>query len=400
MPDIIQLHALFHYPPSRPNSDRDGNPKDCIIGNTRRWRISSQCLKGCWRCSPIFIESFGGRFGTGNLGVRTRETPYLIFLALLEGGYGESDAEAWARIIGSVFGKMVEPEKSKKLKPAKKGKNAEAIEDEESGEAETQGDEKIVLRNEAAVFISPEENDALYNRFLPALIKEKRRPPAIKGDKALENEAKKIRHEIMQQTSKAVDVSFWGRFFSNEKIYCVEAGVQVAHAFTTTPAEWISDTIGLRDDVKDRSEAAENRGGAAIFEQGLISGIFYQHLSMNNAQIEKNLKDPELASRARKVLTEMFFTATPNGKKNSSAHGTTAFYGRCERGSVQPRNLDLAYMNAITGSNAGVESVQRLRKEAAGINQVFGPRYDEMKEFCLLDENPGSLKDLIDLAGR
>lgn len=366
---FVQGHALFNYVTSVPNRGQDGEPKTVTIGNVERGRISSQCLKRNYRVSDLFIEAFGEP-GTGNTGMRTKEIPCLVFRDLMEGGFDEGAAEAWALIIGSVFG-VVEGQKG----------------------------EKTDLRNATLFFLSPEEKEAL-DRFVKTICKENRVPPAIKGKDALEKEAQKIRKEILRSASKAVDLAMFGRMFASDKSYSVDAAVQVLHAFTITPKNYEPDFGTGCDDVKDRGDSKEVRGSGHMFEQDMVAGVFYKHIVINLTQLEKTLGDPELARRACRVLMEAFFTVTPSAKKNSSAHGTTAFYGRVERGTKPPGNHALAYLNPVTGSNVLEEAPKRLRETAEKMNKIYGKRYDDMKDFSVTDENPNSLQDLLDLAGK
>lgn len=369
MSEFIQIHGLFSYPASNPNRDQDGEPKSIMMGNVRRGRISSQCLKRTWRKSPAFAEAFGGKPGTGNLGIRTKELACSVYEDLIAGGVPDSKAESWTMLLGSVFGVVEGPD-----------------------------GEDSNFKNSTLFFASPEERQAL-SSFVQKIVTEKRDPPVLKGKEALEKEASKIRPEILQQSSRAVDLAMFGRMFAQDKAYSVEAAVQVAHGFSVNPMESEFDFFTAVDDIKESGESDETRGSGHMGESGLGSGVYYAYVSINRTMLEKTLGDAALAGKACRALAEAVFTQAPSGKANSSAHQGVAIYGRVERGTVAPRNLSLAFLEPIKGTNVWVEAAKKLRNVAASIDKIYGPRCAEIKEFEVY-AGEGSLAELLDLAGR
>lgn len=63
---LIEVHIIQNHAPSNLNRDDSGSPKSAIFGGYRRARISSQCLKRCYRTSKTFREAVDG------LGMHTR----------------------------------------------------------------------------------------------------------------------------------------------------------------------------------------------------------------------------------------------------------------------------------------------------------------------------------------
>src|SRR5437867_286420 len=55
----VELHLLQSFPPSCVNLDGNNSPKDCMFGDARRARISSQCLKRAIRQADSFAETVG-----------------------------------------------------------------------------------------------------------------------------------------------------------------------------------------------------------------------------------------------------------------------------------------------------------------------------------------------------
>lgn len=74
---LIEVHMLQNHAPSNLNRDESGSPKSAIFGGYRRARISSQCLKRCYRTSRTFRDEVDG------LGMHTRAMPAEIKTRLL-----------------------------------------------------------------------------------------------------------------------------------------------------------------------------------------------------------------------------------------------------------------------------------------------------------------------------
>ena len=75
---LIEVHIIQNHAPSNLNRDDSGSPKTAIFGGYRRARISSQCLKRCYRTSKTFRDEVDG------LGMHTRSMPEEIKRRLLD----------------------------------------------------------------------------------------------------------------------------------------------------------------------------------------------------------------------------------------------------------------------------------------------------------------------------
>jgi len=64
MTTFIQFHLLTPYPPSNPNRDDQGRPKQAIVGGQPRLRLSSQSLKRAIRETSFFMQDLAGHRGT------------------------------------------------------------------------------------------------------------------------------------------------------------------------------------------------------------------------------------------------------------------------------------------------------------------------------------------------
>lgn len=369
MSEFLQVHALAHYPASNPNRDREGEPKRIIIGNVERGRISSQCLKRTWRTGEIFEREFG-RPGEQQMSLRTKEIGGLIHKKLEQGGLSSADAEQWTLILGAVFGAT---------KPEKKG---------------TQDH----FKNETLFLLSPEEKAAL-DGYAEKIIREKLTPPGIKGKEEMEKEAAKIRSQILSQESTAVDLAMFGRMFAQDKSFSVDAAVQVGHAFTVHGMDIEDDFFTAVDDVKERGDSDEDRGGGHLGSAGLGAGVFYLYASINMTALRERLKESKLVAKACQALVESMLTVFPKAKGNSCAQQGRAYFARVEKGDKAPRNLSLAFLDPVERKgDLGKAAAQRLTDMVGSIDKIYGPTYTSAKQFNVFT-GEGSLKDLLELAG-
>ena len=74
---LIEVHIIQNHAPSNLNRDDAGSPKTAFFGGYRRARISSQCLKRCYRTSKTFRDY------VDELGMHTRSIAEEIKARLL-----------------------------------------------------------------------------------------------------------------------------------------------------------------------------------------------------------------------------------------------------------------------------------------------------------------------------
>ena len=162
MSTFIQLHLLTSYPPANLNRDDLGRPKTARMGGAERLRVSSQSLKRTWRTSDLFQEALGKDVGT-----RTKRLGTEVYNELVESGIDGKNAEAWARSIADVFGKI----------------------------------QKTGAEIEQLAHISPEERQAV-SELTQKLIKEQRKPT----DEEL---------KLLRKNPRAADIALFGRSRGN-----------------------------------------------------------------------------------------------------------------------------------------------------------------------------------------
>jgi CRISPR system Cascade subunit CasC len=341
MTTFIQFHLLTPYPPSNPNRDDQGRPKQALVGGAPRLRLSSQSIKRALRES----EPFRGGLA-GNLGTRTKRLASQLADELIKGGADEAKARAAAYAVGDAFYKFEKPKK---------------------------GEEQALVGTTLA-FVSPDEWQ--FARDLAARI--------LAGDDVPdEKELKKL---VLRQADGAVDVAMFGRMLADDPEFNREAAVQVAHAFTTHRAQAEEDWFSAVDDLNKR----EDTGAGHIGELGYGSGVYYFYACVNaNLLIENLAGDKDLAAKGAEALARALATATPRGKQNSFAQHPRATYMRAEVGKTQPRDLSGAFFKPI-GSDFEAASIAALEALAGQIDQAYGPSA-EASEIMNVRAGTGSL---------
>lgn len=330
MTTFLQFHVLTTYPPSNPNRDDQGRPKQASLGGEPRLRLSSQSVKRALRESPEFAQGLAGHMGT-----RTKRLGRELEAELTAQGVDPAEAKGVAVEVAGIFSTLEAPAK---------GKAQEAL-------ATT------------LAFVSPEEWRLARDLAAKRLAGE-----------ALPKE-KELKRLVLRKADGAVDIAMFGRMLASDPDYNREAAVQVAHAITTHRAIAEEDWFSAVDDLNKR----EDTGAGHLGEHGFGSGVYYLYACVNVDLLVENLAgDGALAARGLEALARALATATPRGKQNSHAHHPRAIYVRAERGPQQPRDLTGAYFKAIDLRSADIEgaSIAELERTADRIDAAYGPACD------------------------
>ena len=340
MTTFVQFHLLTPYPPSNPNRDDQGRPKQAMIGGHPRLRLSSQSIKRAVRETAYFLQDLAGHRGT-----RTKRIAEEVEERLIANGAAPDTARAAAQTVAKIFSKL-----------------------------ESEKDGKPPLTTTLA-FVSPDEWQAAHDLA----------DRLVRGEEIDEKEIKKM---VLRRADGAVDIAMFGRMLADDPDYNRQAAVQVAHAFTTHRALAEDDWYSAVDDLKTREE---DSGAGHIGEAGFGSGVYYLYASVNVDLLVDNLGgDRALAAKGLESLIRALATATPRGKQNSFAHHPLAHYIRAERGSRQPRDLSGAFFRPVdlrTNHPNGVlgSSVEALRDMAAKIDAAYGAMAEAVEEIDLHD---------------
>lgn len=347
---FLQLHLLTAYPPSNPNRDDQGRPKQATVGGAPRLRLSSQSVKRALRVSEPFQQGLAG-----HIGQRTKLMVEVIRQHLLTNGADDQKARELAEGVAKAFGKIEAQDK----------KRPEA------------------MQGTTLAFVSPDER-----AFALAL-----------ADKALAGEElpkdKDLAKTVLRTADGAVDIAMFGRMLADNPDFNRDAAVQVSHAITTHRAQAEDDFFTAVDDLKTRESDA---GGAHLGEHGFGSGVYYLYACVNVDLLVENLGgDRALAARGLRALVRAIATATPSGKQNSHAHRPRAGYVRAELGSAAPRDLTGAFFKPVKDDDLFEASARALEKTAADIDRAYGPAADAV-EIMDVANGKGTLAAIEDFA--
>jgi CRISPR system Cascade subunit CasC len=339
MSKFIQLHLLTSYAPSNLNRDDLGRPKTARMGGSERLRVSSQSLKRNWRCSDLFEQALAGHIGT-----RSKRFGEQLRLQLTAKGVSDKKAIEWASAIAGRFGKL----------------------------------KKDSVEIEQLAHISPTEQQAAF-ALLDTLVAEDRAPS---NDELA----------LLTNTTTAVDIAMFGRMLASSPEFNIEAACQVAHAISVHSVAVEDDYFTAVDDLND---GLEDRGASHIGESGFAAALFYSYICIDKELLVENLAgDLELANKAIAALTEAAVKVSPKGKQNSFASRAYASYVMAEKGNQQPRSLSVAFLKPVFGDDQAAEAINKLQRQAAIFDQVYGPCADSRIELNAVT-GEGSFNELV-----
>lgn len=351
MTTFVQFHVLTSYPPSNPNRDDTGQPKQALVGGAPRLRMSSQSIKRALRESSFFQADLAGHRGT-----RTKRLYEKLREKLIADGADAAAATKAAETVAEIFGKL---EKATKDHP----------------------DDRVAT---TLAFISPDEW---------ALAEELAASHVAGDDLPGEKELKK---RVLRKADGAVDIAMFGRMLASDADFNRDAAVQVGHAITTHATTVQDDWFTAVDDLNKR----EDTGAGHLGDNPFGSGVYYLYACVNADLLIENLAgDKALAARGIESLARALATATPRGKQNSFAHHPRAFHLRAEVGRMQPRDLTGAFFTPVTGSNLEAASARALEAMAEKIERAYGSA-SEARAVMDLHEGVGTLEEVAAFAAK
>jgi CRISPR system Cascade subunit CasC len=285
----VELHLLQSFPPSCVNRDGNNSPKDCMFGDVRRARISSQCFKRAIRQTDSFAETMGEAIATRSKQMRDRKlVPHLTAQ-----GIGKEEAEAAA----DAFRKELAKDDSKKTNLTSVGLYF--------------GDEELLK-----LFDAHRSGNARWNHAASRV---------------------------------SADVALFGRMLAEATDLNVDAASQVAHAISTHRLSQDMDYWTAADDLKDLTE--EDAGAGMLGTAEFNASIFYRYACVSVPILLKNLGEEELAKKAIEAFLLASFEAIPTGKLNGHAHFTPPYFALAvvrEKG--MPLNLCNAFVTPARGT--------------------------------------------------
>jgi CRISPR system Cascade subunit CasC len=308
----VELHLLQSFPPSCVNRDGNNSPKDCMFGDARRARISSQCLKRAIRQADSFAETVGEAIADRSKQMRDKKLiPYLM-----KQGLKEEDATNAADTFRRELAK----------------------------------DDKKPNLTSVGLYFGEEELFSLLDAFRG-------------GDNKWKEKGKR----------KSADVSLFGRMLAEAVDLNVDAAAQVAHAISTHKLSQEMDYWTAADDLKDRSEG-EDAGAGMLGTAEFNASVFYRYACLNLDQLGRNLGEKnkkgewpnrsELTAKTVQAFLLASYDAIPTGKLNGHAHFSPPVFALAvvrKRG--MPLNLCNAFLDPVSARNGkrlGVASTSAL----------------------------------------
>jgi CRISPR system Cascade subunit CasC len=288
---VIQLHSLFSLPVHIPNRGADGLAKRAVFGGVERQRISYQAQQYALRKSPEMaaLEAAGGighSYRTALVGDR------LLKPALEEAGI--TPAAAWSDAIMALWRKEKEKDK------------AEA--GEHGHDAEETAAPLIVGEQEVRLFVAVARTCAhagIGPTGLRPLVEKK----APKGTpEAVIQAIKALR---ATRGSVGLDGALFGRMATGIAVATVDRAVRIGDALTTHAITPVVDFFLVTDDLKNR--AAGEAGGSHINTREETAGLFYRHVLIDTAQLQRNGIEP---AAVLATLVMALHTVSPIGDRS------------------------------------------------------------------------------------
>lgn len=346
---FLQIHTLTSYPASLLNRDDAGLAKRIPFGNAIRLRVSSQCLKRHWR------EALVARMPDLPDGQRTRSffTRTVLPKAIASGvskelASGLIETLAKAAINGGV---------------------------KEGGDL-----------NQPVLFGLGEAE------YFVKLLKDANQAddPAKALTDRLKSKEEKDNLRAMRKSALGMEgltAALFGRMVTSDLLARVDAPVHAAHAFTVHASSTEMDYFTVVDDLNRDDET----GAAHANQTELGAGLFYGYVAVDVPLLVSNLtgcdgkdwrqQDQKLTLRVLEQLIDVMLRQSPGAKLGSTAPYAYADFLMLEAGTVQPRSLANAFLNAVKLNDAGNDprhvAVQRLAEYFSRLNEMYGPGKDD-----------------------
>lgn len=344
--DSLQIHFLTAYPASCLVRGVDNRPKMVSYGGVDRARISSAALKRAVRVSDTFQEAM-----EGHLGHRTQRVGTEVFDRLVAAGVAPEAATEAARKVSAAFGAV-----------ADKG-----------------------TENAQLCFASEEEITAATD--LAAKLVGASKADAAKLEAGIP--------ELINITTRAVDIALFGRMFAAAAEKRMTAAAEVAHPFTVDRAALETDFYVAVDDLKPRDDDA---GAGFIGEQYFTAGLFYGYARIDMRQLAANLGgDVALAEKAAKAFVTGVLTVSPTGKKAAFGSHARASWAMVERGTSAPRSLAAAFLQPVKAIDRNDDHFTIAVERAEGLATAMDKAYSEKWTRAVMDVpgGRGSVEELF-----
>lgn len=386
---LIEVHVIQNHAPSNLNRDDSGSPKSSMFGGYRRARISSQCLKRCYRTSKTFRDEVDG------LGMHTCAMPGEVIRRVLRDGTELTDDEE----------KRLKATLVSVIKRGESGGGGSSDTDE-AKETEAAEIEKVKVQKEPktaqSVFWRECELNALAGS-IKAWASGNRRQSFDPGPA--------LKSVGLNWNGIPVDMALFGRMVTSDLMHNVEASSQFAHAISTHEFVREFDFWTRVDDRRDRrldwyrdAYGSERipEGTDGMGDAEFTSACYYSYFNVDfsalvdnltGKALKRDLDDSEDRKQAERKacnavvgLVKAAIFERPTGKFNSMCTPSLPALVLVE---VRDSHVPVSYADAFakpvdpkseeTQSDTGQvqrvslpeESARRLIKEANRITTTF-----------------------------
>ena len=272
----LTIHTLTALPLHNLNRDESGAPKQVFEGGVTRARLSSQSIK---RAARIGFER---TLAETDRSVRSKaHVDDLVQQAVGAAGRDVTDAERkkLERAIRGIVNKLTQ---------ASKGDDAK----DDDGKKDT------------LVWLSAGERATLVRNAV---------------SQVLTGGADSIDGIAVGKSTDSLAIAAFGRMFAAAPSLTMEAAVSVGNATTTHEAAIEVDYFTAVDDL---TAAAGESGAGQLGYQMYTSGVYYQAITIDRAQLLRNfdgdLDDPRIVSELNELVRQLV-VALPQGKKSGTA---------------------------------------------------------------------------------
>jgi CRISPR system Cascade subunit CasC len=331
---FIDIHVLQTVPYANLNRDDLGSPKSVIYGGVQRTRVSSQCWKRATRehMEAVLADTIG-------YDQATRRPVALLVEALTPLGWTEDEARRAAQVIFSAYVKVTDT-------PA-----GEDADDDPAA--------NILL------FLTRSQYTDL------AAIAADARDLILGTEPGKEGkDFKAIRAAITDVIKQPRGViSLFGRMIADLPQANVDAGAQVAHAFTVHESSVEYDYFTAVDDLLGPDEKGAGHLGTAEF----ATGTYYRYATIDLDDLTANAGDPVLAATLAAQFLTSFAASLPSGKNNVSApHTRPGLIALAVRGD-QPVSYAAAFEQPVRQRGDGylLPALTRLHEHVTMVSSAY-----------------------------
>ncbi len=388
---LIEVHIIQNHAPSNLNRDDSGSPKSAMFGGYRRARISSQCLKRCYRTSQTF------RAAVDSIGMHTTSMPDEVLRRVSSDGVNLTEVER-TNLAKALLAVVKKGEGG----GGEGGPDSDSTTDQ-AGQVDKAKAGKEKLKTAQSVFWRELEIDALVGAV----------KDWAKGDKKKEFDAKEALKPVgLNWTGIPVDMALFGRMVTSDLMHNVEASSQFAHAISTHEWQREFDLWTRVDDRRDKrldfyrsafgAEEKLESGTDGMGDAEFTSACYYSYFNVNFDALVDNLtgkalkhdlddsKDREDAKKracdAVAGLIKAAIFERPTGKFNSMASPSlptlvlvevrdshvAVSYADAFAKPVDPKNEETQNdQGQIERVDLSKESAKRLLEEANRITRAF-----------------------------